>query len=157
MTTTVTRYDLQQIKGMTPKLLRALEELFVDTAIAGDAAAGAVAATGAIQNATVLTLSSNAAFGNERVLSLDPGQFSVTDGGAGGQLLVTLLAGIALNGGFRCTFNLEADTNLDLPSLGRVPSSADGPYADDAAATAAGVQVGEWYAKTGGTVAWRVT
>jgi hypothetical protein len=157
MTTTVTRYDLQQIKGMTPKLLRAMEELFVDTASAGVAAAGAVAATGAIQNATVLTLSSNAAFGNERVLTLDPSHFGVTDGGAGGQLLVTLLAAIALNGGFRCTFNLEADTNLDLPSRGRVPSSADGPYVDDVAASAAGVQVGEWYAKTGGTVAWRVT
>jgi hypothetical protein len=50
---------------------------------------------------------------------------------------------------------LAADTNLDLPPSGRVPSSEDGPYADDTAAAAAGIQVGQWYAKTGGTVAWR--
>jgi hypothetical protein len=156
MTTNVTRYDLEQLKGMTPKLLRALEELFVDTAIATETLAGQVAATGALQNATVITLSPNAAFANERVLTLDPDQFLVTDGGGGGQLSISLVDGVVLNGGFRCTFNLRADTSLDLPTTGRLPSSVDGPYANDAAAAAAGIGLGEWYAKTGGTVAWRV-
>lgn len=157
MTTSITRFDLQQLAGISPKLLRAFEELFVDTAAVGDAIAGAVVATGAIQNATVITLSSNAAFANERILSLDPAQFQVTDGGPGNALSVTLISVVNTNGGFQCTFNLEADTNIDLPSSGRVPSSSDGPFADDTAAAAAGVQIGEWYAKTGGTVVWRVT
>lgn len=157
MTTIVTRNDLQQLQGISPKLLRALEDLFVDTATTTQAVAGAVEATGAIQNATVLVLSNNAAFGNERVLALNSDHFEVVDTGPGGALTVDLVAFVRLNGGFQCTFNLEADTNLDLPSAGRVPSSSDGPYADDVAAAAAGIEVGEWYAKTGGSVAWRVT
>lgn len=157
MTTAVTRADLQQLQGISPKLLRALEELFVDTAAAGMAATGAVSATGALQSATVLTLSPNAAFANERVVAFDPTYFQVSDGGGGGTLAITLLSVVNTNGGFQCTFNLEADTNIDLPSTGRIPSSANGPYADDIAAAAAGVEIGEWYAKTGGTVAWRVT
>lgn len=156
MTTTVTRADLQRLEGMTPKLLRALEDLFVDAAVAGEAVAGVVASTGALQNATVVTLSSNAAFANERVLAFDPNSFLTVDGGPGGTLLVSGLGGIKTNGGYACTFNLQADTNLDLPTSGKVPSSAIGPYADDIAAAAGGVGLGEWYAKTGGTVAWRV-
>ncbi len=156
MSTTVTRADLQRLEGMTPKLLKALESLFVDTANNTDAVSGIVGSTGALQNATVVTLSPNAAFANERVLVLDPAWFSTTDAGGGGNFTVTIINVAATNGGYPCTFNLEADTSLDLPTDGRVPSSAVGPYADDAAAAAAGVGVGEWYAKVGGTVAWRV-
>lgn len=155
MTTTVTRADLQLLKGISPKLVSFFEQLFSDTQAASAQVGDAVAATGAIQNATVITLSPNAAFGNERVLSLNPGQFQVVDGGPGGNLTVSMISAVATNGGFQCTFNLEADTNLDLPSSGRVPSSADGPYADDVAAAAAGVQIGEIYKKTGGVMAWR--
>lgn len=156
MTTRVSRADLEQLKGISPQLIRFFEELFLDGQSTKASVEGAVASTGAIQNATVITLSPNAAFGNERILVLDPAQFQVVDDGPGGNLSVALVSVVNTNGGFQCTFNLEADTNLNLPSEGRVPSSADGPFADDAAATAAGVQVGEWYAKTGGTVAWRV-
>lgn len=156
MTTSVNRSDLDQIKGITPKVIRFFEQMFSEGQATKESVAGAVESTGAIQNATVLSLSPNAALNNERVLVLSPA-FVVEDTGAGGELRVTLASLITLNGGFTCTFNLEADTNLDLPSQGRVPSSADGPFADDAAAAAAGVQIGEWYAKTGGTVAWRVT
>lgn len=156
MTTTITRYDLQLLQGMSPKLLRAFEQLFVDTATANEAIAGQVQATGAIQNATVLTLSPNAAFANERVVFFNMDQFLVADGGPGGNLSISLASPITLNGGFQCTFNLRADTNITLPALGRVPSSVDGPYADDTAAAAAGINIGEWYAKTGGTVVWRV-
>lgn len=155
MGTSITRADLERLQGMTPKLLRALEALFVDTATISNTVAGQVDATGSIQNATVLTLSSNTAFNNERVLTLDPNFFSETDGGPGGTYKVTLINIIATNGGYRCTFNLKADTNLDMPVSGRVPSSADGPYADDAAAATAGINVGEIYRKTGGTVVWR--
>lgn len=155
MGTSITRADLQQLGGMTPKLLRALEALFVDTAAVSETVAGQVSATGSIQSATVLTLSTNAAFANERVLSLDPNFFEATDGGSGGAYAITLVNIIQTNGGYRCTFNLKADTNLDMPVSGRVPSSADGPYADDAAAAAAGINIGEIYRKTGGTVVWR--
>lgn len=155
MSTSITRADLEQLKGISPKLLRAFADLFVDTAGISSQLQGQVAATGAIQNATVITLSSNTAFNNERILTLDPTLFVVADGGPGAELSVTLVNVVALNGGYQCTFNLQADTNLDLPSSGRVPSSGDGPYADDTAAAAAGIALGGWYAKTGGTVVWR--
>lgn len=155
MSTSVTRNDLQQLQGISPKVLRAFETLLVDTAAATEAVAGQVAATGSIQNATVLTLSSNAAFANERILSLDPNFFTGVDGGPGGTYTVSLINFIATNGGYRCTFNLKADTNLDMPVSGRVPSSADGPYADDAAAAAAGINVGEIYKRPAGVLAWR--
>lgn len=154
MTTQASRADLEQLKGITPKLIRFFEQLFVEGQSTKASVAGAVESTGALQNATVLTLSSNAAFTNERVLSLSSA-FTVVDTGPGGELQISLGGTVGLNGGFSCTFNLAADTNLDLPTLGRVPSSADGPYADDTAAAAAGVAIGEWYAKTGGTVVWR--
>lgn len=157
MTTRVTRALLSEITK-NPQLLQFFEQLFATGQSNSDTIAGQVDATGAIQDATVLTLSGNAALNNERVLALDPALFTVTDEGPGGRLLVTLLAGIAVNGGYRLTFNLLADTNLTLPPDGRVLESMVTPadYADDAAAAAAGIQVGEAYRKTGGTIAWRV-
>lgn len=158
MTTRVTRADLQSLSGISPKLIQFFEQLFATSVANSESIEGQASATGAIQDATVLTLSTNAAFSNERVLGLDPDLFTVRDEGPGGRLFVTLLAGIATNGGYRLTFNLLADTNLSLPPEGRVLESKVTPadYADDAAAAAAGVQVGEIYRKTGGTVAWRV-
>jgi len=159
----LTRADLEALcsnvaaTGLRMKLIRFLEDLFSTSSDTANAVNGVAEATGSLQDATVLTLSSNAAFNNERVLTFDPAIFQVDDGGPGAPLIVTLLYLIALNGGYRCTFNLKADTTLDLPSVGRVPSSDDGPFADDAAAAAGGINVGEWYAKTGGTVAWRVS
>lgn len=154
MTTPVTRWDLQQLKGITPKLLSFFESLFATSQSSASDAAGAVAATGAIQEATVITLSSNAAFDNERILTAGIG-ITLSDGGPGGPLVISSGSSVTLGGGFALTFNLAADTILDLPATGRVPSSSDGPFADDTAAAAAGINVGEWYAQTGGTVAWR--
>jgi len=154
MTTPVTRWDLQQLKGITPKLLRFFEDLFANGQSAASDAAGAVAATGAIQDATVLTLSSNAAFDNERILTAGAG-ITLLDSGPGGPLVISSNGSVTLVGGFTLTFNLPSDVVLDLPSSGRVPSSSDGPYADDTAAAAAGVEIGEWYAKPSGVVSWR--
>lgn len=154
MTTPVTRWDLQQLKGITPKLLRFFEDLFASSQSSATDVAGAVAATGAIQEATVITLSPNAAFDNERILTAGPG-ITLADGGPGGAIVISSDGGVTLVGGFALTFNLPADTILNLPATGRVPSSSDGPFADDTAAAAAGVGINEWYAKTGGTVAWR--
>lgn len=160
MTTSITRADLQGIKGITPKLIRFFEGLFSSAATATEAVNGVVGATRAIQDATVLTLSPNSAFNNERVFTPDDQLFEVTDEGPGGRLLLNMRNPISTNGGFRCTFNLEADTNVDLPSSGRVLTddfSGIGQYADDAAAAAGGVGVGDIYRRTDGVVAWRMT
>ncbi len=156
MTTVVTRADLQSLQGINPKLLRAFEELFVGVATAGETAAGAVAATGALQDAAVLTASPNAAFGNERVLQvLDGLTLDLTENGAA---LLSLVYLITVQGGFKLAFNVEADSSLDLPVSGRVAAldAAGATYADDAAAAAAGVKVGDLYRKPAGVVAWRV-
>lgn len=136
MGTTITRADLAQLVGMSPKLLQALERLFVDVGTAqdtansaGTAAGNAVASTGAIQSATVLTLSPNAAFNNERVLVFDPTYFSTNDTGPNGQFYVTFVPPDAL--------------------------VTPGPYTDDAAAAAGGVEVGDIYKQPLGVVVWR--
>lgn len=154
MTTSVTRYDLSQLSGISPKLLIAFTELFVSTAANTDAIAGAADATGAIQDGTVITLSPNAAFNNERVLTPGPG-ITLTDNGAGSTLVISADSAITLVGGYALTFNLSSDVILDLPATGRIPSSSDGPYADDAAAAAAGIAIGGWYAAPLGVVQWR--
>ncbi|WP_343518093.1 hypothetical protein [Sphingomonas sp.] len=157
MTTVVTRALLSELTK-NPRLLQFFEQIFATGQSNASQLEGAAGATRAIQDATVLALSSNAAFNNERIVQFDSTVFQVVDGGPGGTLAITLLSVITTNGGYRLTFNLEADTNLDLPSEGRVLVSTISPaaYADDAAAAAAGIEVGEAYRKTGGTVAWRV-
>ncbi len=156
MTTRANRNDFEQLKGITPKLVRFFEDLFATGDANSQAIEGQVAATGSIQNATVLVLSSNAAFNNERILSLDPNYFDVSDDGPGGNYTVTLVSVIQVNGGYACAFNLEADTNLDLPTSGRVATSDLSDFADDTAAAAGGVPVGNFY-RTGSVVKVRVT
>lgn len=156
MTTPVTRFDLSQLKGITPKLLRFFEEIFATGQSNASAIAGAVDATGSIQDATVVTLSPNAAFNNERVLQEGVG-ITLTDNGAGNALVISATNSITLNGGYAVAFNLPSDVVIDLPATGRVPSSSDGPYADDAAAAAAGIAIGDWYAAPLGVVTWRQT
>lgn len=160
MSTTITRADLEQIKGISPKVIRFIEDLAGVGKSNGDAISGLTDSTQGITAATALTLSNNAAFDNERVFTPDPMLFVVADGGPGGQYTITLAYPIILNGGFACTFNLEADTNLDLPSSGRVLTDDvifPGPFADDAAAATGGVPLNGAYRKTGGTIAWRQT
>lgn len=157
--TTVTRADLQKITN-DPKVLRWFESLAGIGKSNSDAIAGLTSSTQGITAATALTLSNNAALDNERVFTPDPAAFSITDNGPGAQYLFGLLYLIVLNGGFACTFNLEADTNLDLPSSGRVLTDSitfPGPFADDSAAATGGVPVNGAYRKTGGSLAWRVS
>lgn len=156
MTTVVTRALLSELTK-NPQLLQFFEQLFATGQANSSQIEGSAGATRAIQDATVLTLSSNAAFNNERIVSFDPAIFQVVDNGANSTLAISLISAISTNGGYRLTFNLFADTNLDLPTSGRVLISTITPaaYADDAAAAAAGVAVGEAYRVTGGNVAWR--
>lgn len=157
MTTTVTRSDIDALcsnvpPGMRPKIIRWLEDMFLTGRNAAAAADGVSGATSAIQDATVVTLSPNAAFNNERVIQGGDG-VSLNDTGT--HLVVSMSSPVVTVGGFVLTFNLPSDVTLNLPASGRVPSSADGPYADDTAAAAAGVNIGEIYTKTGGSVVWR--
>lgn len=157
MATRVTREDLANLKGMTPKLLAALENLFVDARQNTETLEGTVSATTSLQAATVLTLSSNAAFDNERVLTPDPASFTLTDDGAGSAARLALKYPIETNGGFRLTLNLAGDTDIDLPTSGLLATqgTTSGPFADDTAAAAGGVAVGQTYRKPAGVLAWR--
>lgn len=125
----------------------------------GATADSTVAATQAIQDATALTLSPNAGFSSERVLTFDPAGFATEDTGPNGAFVVSLLSSIAATLGFRLEFNLASDTYLDLPASGRVLEATLGnaTYIDDAAAAAGGIQVGEVYRKPSGGVGWRQT
>ena len=127
-----------------------------------------VEATQALQDATVLVLSPNATFNNERVLKLGEG-ITATDDGTYLTLSVNdRFAHVA--GGFRAELTAQGDTNVVLP-LDGVLATLDGyeeltnktltgavlaaailnaaEYASDAAAAAGGVAVGGLYLKTG--------
>jgi hypothetical protein len=153
----ITRDDLYRAFPNQPRLWRAFEQLFFASSANTDAVTTGTAATQALADATVITLSPNDAFNNERVLAVDPQSFSLTDTGT--TIILALINRILTTGGYACTFNLEADTNLDLPSFGRVATRDLGnvTFADDVAAAAGSVPIGHIYRKTGGTVAWRQT
>lgn len=145
------RRDLQGALGNNRIVVQAIESLFRTTADTSKAMTSGAAATQALNDATVITLSPNDTLNNERVLAVDAGSMSIalTDDN------VILSARVAVTGVFRCALTLSGDTNVTLPAGGRIPSSADGPYADDTAAAAAGVEIGEIYKGPTGSVVWR--
>ncbi len=155
--TTFNRSDLERIPGMTKRLIQAFESLQAKAIYANKTVTSNAEATTELKDATNVTLSPNEALPNERILAVDGDFMFLTDNGAGSTVVIGLLYPIATNNGGALFFNLLADTSVTLPRSGTIPSSAIGPYADDAAAALAGVAVGEWYAKTGGTVSWRVS
>lgn len=131
---------------------------------------GNVEATDALQDATVLTLSPNATFNNERVLRLGPG-ITATDDGT--YLTLSVNDTVAhVEGGFRLSLTVQADTAVVIPLAG-VLATQDGEetlsrktldtpsitglsdYADDVAAAAGGVAVDGVY-RTGSALKVRV-
>lgn len=139
------------------------------------AVVGNVDATDALQDATVLTLSPNATFNNERVLRIGEG-ITATDDGTYLTLSVNdMVAHVA--GGFRLALTVEADTVLVLPLAGVLATqdgeetlsrkTLDAPilqvptlpgvseYVDDIAAAAGGVPVEGLY-RTGSALKVRV-
>lgn len=153
MTTILTRAELARLFPGNPKAVIAFESQQRALGDVTTTLASSTAETTAIQDATVLTLSPNASFNNERVLKLDGTLYAVDDDSS---LTLGVRAPVTLNGAYRCTFNLIADTNLDLPTTGRVLVDA-GPFDDDIAAATGGVGVGQIYRKSDGTVVWRLT
>lgn len=150
------RSDLTRLFPNDIKAQLAFEQLFARVTATGEAVTAGTDATTGINNATVVTLSANDVFANERILSVGPG-ITITDNGPSSTVVLALLCAIATTGGYRLTLNLNADTNIGLPVGGNIPSSLVGPYANDAAAAGAGVQIGDIYKLAGGTVVWRQT
>lgn len=149
----VTRHDLARVFPQNPKMVMAMEALFQQTAIAVQSITTGADATKALNDATVITLSANEAFNNERVLAFDPQSITLTDHGPGATL--DIAGRVSVTGVFRCTLTLAADTDVTLPSSGTIPSSADATYANDAAAAAGGVPLGGFYKQPAGVVVWR--
>ena len=153
MTTLLTRAELGRLFPGNPKAVIAFE---AQQRVIGDVTtslASNTEATSALQDATVITLSPNASLTNERVLQIDDSLYANDDGE---KLTLGVVNPITLNGGYRLAINIPADTYLDAPNSGALLVDA-GPFADDAAAAAGGVSVGQFYRVTGGTVAWRVS
>jgi hypothetical protein len=128
-----------------------------------EAAGLQVEATQALQDATVLVLSPNATFNNERVLKLGDGIRAIDDGTNLTLSVDDRVAHVA--GGFRVDLTAEGDTAIVLP-LGGVLATIAGDevlanktlanvilnaaeYADDAGAATGGVPVGGLYLKAG--------
>lgn len=156
--TKITRAEISRIVNGDPRAIRAWETMQDGVADLTGANGVQVDATQALQDATVVTLSPNDTFNNERVLQVANG-LQLTDTGPNGNLIISLLYQIITNGGYRLTFNLVSDTNLDLPPTGKVVESQLGgnTYATDALASAAGFQIGEIYKGPAGAVKWRQT
>lgn len=155
--TPLTRDDLYKAFPGQPKVVRAFEQLFRLNAVTTDTVTAGTGTTSALVDATVVTLSANDVFTNERVLAVDTNAFTLQDEGAGNRIVLGIVNLIGKTQGTALFFNLDEDTALDLPPSGRVvalPGDTTN-YADDAAAATAGVAVGEVYRKTGGTLAWR--
>lgn len=149
----LTRDDLSRLFPNNLKAVIAFEQLFLRLGAATDAITTGAAATDALNDATIVTLSPNATLNNERILSVDPASMTITD--TGSSVILALLSAVAATTGYRLSFNLFGDTDVDIPYSGAVLTTGVGTYADDAAAAAGGVTVGEFYKATSGAVVWR--
>lgn len=154
------RAEISKLFPGNPKAVISYDELQRQVATNATTGATNVASTVELQNATAITLSPNDALVNERILNVGDG-LTIIDNGAGSTVVIGLEFLITLLGGYPLTFNLLADTNLTLPTDGRVIVDSDisylsaGPFANDAAAATGGIAVGQIYKKTGGDVVWR--
>lgn len=141
------REDLEALCGRNLRLLRAFES----QATAVEKATNGVADTSALKDATVIVLSANGDFTNERVLEVGDGiKVEIT-----ADQVKLSLDDVARSSDHRVTLVPPADVTLFLPPDGTLlsdtsPISAPqltdlGNYANDAAAAAGGVPVGKMY------------
>lgn len=167
----VSREDIARIAPGNPRLVVALETTINSAPVVAAQAAASVAATDALDQATVLTLSPNTAFRNERVLAVGTGLRS-TDNGA--SLALDVNDTVArVSGGFACSFIVTGNTMVALPLTGVLATvgnaetlsnktlaapklSGLGNYANDGAAAGGGVPVGGVY-RNGSALMVRVT
>lgn len=148
------RDDLAQFFGNNPRLLRAFE----DQSIAVQDAAESIGATAALKDATVIVLSANGDFTNERVLEIGDGiDVEITD-----TAVRLSVKDVARTQDFGVTFVPPAEVELFLPPEGTLVAaeiettllkktinapklSGLGNYANDAAAAGGGVPVTGMY------------
>lgn len=167
---TLPRDLLAEALGGNPRLVRAFEDESRTLEATASKVQDTVGATDALQDATVLTLSANAAFTNERVLALGTGLSGKDDGE---RFTVWLSAAVpAIEGGFPVTFFAAGECRVSLPFKGQLATTAErevlqnktlaapklatiGDHADDTAAATAGVAVGAVY-RTGSALKVRV-
>lgn len=167
----ISRADIAAIAPGNPRLVVALETAINTAPVAAQQAAASVAATEALDAATVLTLSPNTAFRNERVLALGSG-LSSSDSGASLALDVSASV-VRVSGGFTCSLVVTGNTMVAVPLSGVLATVANtetlsnktlaapklsglGNYANDGAAAAGGVPVGGVY-RNGSALMVRVT
>lgn len=151
---------LAEAFGDNQRLIAGFEEQAEIVEATAGQAATAVEATEALDAATVLVLSPNAAFSNERVVLAGAG-ISLIDSGSTVTIQVSALVP-KIDGSGKATFYTTADSTLLLPVTGTLATLAGsetlsnkhvvkplvsswGNYANDAAASAAGVPVGGVY------------
>lgn len=156
----ISREMLGKYFGGDPRLVAAFEEQSLAVQETATAVQDTVGATEALQDATVLSLSPNAAFTNERILTAGTG-LSLSDDGVHATLSVTDDVARS-SGGFVVTFVPLGDCTLFLPLTGYLATrdgvetfsnktlvapkiSGLGNYVDDAAAAAGGISVGGLY------------
>lgn len=167
----LTRNVLSGLFPNDPRAVKAFEQLTFATDDTAALASSMAAATGALQDATFLTLSANDGAPNERVLKIGHGLASDDDGSF---LTLSLGLGAAIvDGGYSVTLRSQGVTDLILPFSGTLatldgqetlkaktlaaPSlSGLGNYANDAGASAGGVPVGGMY-RNGSVLQVRVT
>jgi hypothetical protein len=150
MSLRIPRYLLEKHFGGDKRMIAQFEEMnnaVVDTQ--GQTVSN-VAATEILQDATVIVLSSNGAFTNERILKLDDGLTATEDG----TYVTVSLDSVARTQGYGVTFIAQGDSQIFVPLLGTMLTlehAGDklGNYADDTAAAAGNVPIGGLYHNAG--------
>lgn len=147
----IPRELLARAFGDNPRLITAFEEQALTVEKTAEATESTVGATEALQDATVLVLSPNGAFTNERVLKLGVGlAFDLSVPGE-----ATVKAdGLARTRDYPVTFVAAGASTLFLPVEGTLLSREKigdglGNYASDAAAAGGGVPLGGLYHNAG--------
>lgn len=142
--------------GNDKRMISAFEDMNAGAAETQAATTANVASTQALQDATVIVLSANAAFTNERILRLDPGLEVIVD-----DTYATIrLKDVTRSQDHSVTLIAAGDTQLFVPLSGTLVAFESagakmGNYANDAAAAAGGVPVEGLY-RNGSVVQVRV-
>lgn len=161
----IPREVLDKIFGGNPRARNSFEKFQSQFQAVDEATTQLTADTQKLQDAAFVTLSANAELPNERVLELGRGLASEV---TADKVRVSVSDNVpTVGGGFRITFAASGDGMLGLPPSGtlanqewvesRVANVGAGlsNYADDAAAAAGGIAVGELY-RTGSAIKVRV-